>query len=200
MFEGRARCAVTVKSGHTLISDEAPGFAGGAGGTNAGPTPSGLLVAAFAADIPVMLARIASEIDLDIKAMSAKVSIEYSPRGIAGFPGYDPSMQKAVSDIWIVTGRRPLRSRSTISRRNTYAAARFMRCSRTAAAPWSRTGISSAVAEARHCAVIPAFLITGTHLSISLLRKRPIASGVWSASGGSSFPRSNSRLRTAASA
>ena len=61
VFEGRARCAVTIKSGHTLISDEAPGFAGGAGGTNAGPTPSGLLVAAFAADIPVMLARVHGE-------------------------------------------------------------------------------------------------------------------------------------------
>ncbi len=103
VFEGRARCAVTVKSGHTLISDEAPGFAGGAGGTNAGPTPSGLLVAAFAADIPVMLARIAREIDLEIKSMRARVSIEYSPRGIAGFPGYDPSMQKAISDIYIAT-------------------------------------------------------------------------------------------------
>jgi uncharacterized OsmC-like protein len=107
VFEGRARCAVTIKSGHTLISDEAPGFAGGAGGTNAGPTPSGLLVAAFAADIPVMLARIAREIDLDIKAMRAKVSIEYSPRGIAGFPGYDPSMQKAVSDIYVTTDGEP---------------------------------------------------------------------------------------------
>jgi uncharacterized OsmC-like protein len=107
MFEGRARSTVTIKSGHTLISDEAPGFAGGAGGTNAGPTPSGLLVAAFAADIPVMLARIAKEIDLDIKAMRAKVSIEYSPRGIAGFPGYDPSMRKAVSDIYITTNGEP---------------------------------------------------------------------------------------------
>jgi uncharacterized OsmC-like protein len=103
MFEGRARCTVKVKSGHTLVSDEAPGFQGGAGGENAGPTPSGLLVAAFAADIPVMLARIAREIDLNIKSMRAKVSIEYSPRGIAGFPGYDPRMQKAVSDIWIST-------------------------------------------------------------------------------------------------
>ena len=104
VFEGRAKCIVTIKSGHTLISDEAPGFAGGAGGTNAGPTPSGLLVASFAADIPVMLQRIANEIDLDIKAMRAKVSIEYSPRGIAGIPGYHPNISKAVSDIWIVTG------------------------------------------------------------------------------------------------
>jgi uncharacterized OsmC-like protein len=109
VFEGRARCAVTIKSGHTLISDEAPGFAGGAGGTNAGPTPSGLLVAAFAADIPVMLQRIANEIGLEIKSMKAKVSIEYSPRGIAGFVGYHPGMLKAVSDIWIVTnGPAPL--------------------------------------------------------------------------------------------
>ena len=39
--------------------------------------------------------------------MRAKVSIEYSPRGIAGFPGYDPSMQKAVSDIYITTDGDP---------------------------------------------------------------------------------------------
>lgn len=109
VFEGRARCTVTVKSGHTLISDEAPGFAGGAGGTNAGPTPSGLLAAAFAADIPVMLQRIANEIGLQIDAMRARVSIEYSPRGIAGFSGYTPSMLKAVSDIRVVTdGPEPL--------------------------------------------------------------------------------------------
>ena len=50
-----------------------------------------------------MLQRIANEIDLEIKSMRAKVSIEYSPRGIAGLPGYDPGMSKAVSDIWIVT-------------------------------------------------------------------------------------------------
>ena len=39
--------------------------------------------------------------------MRAKVSIEYSPRGIAGFPGYDPLMQKAVSDIYIATDGEP---------------------------------------------------------------------------------------------
>jgi hypothetical protein len=68
-----------------------------------------LLAAAFAADIPVMLQRIANEIGLEITAMRAKVSIEYSPRGIAGFPGYTPNMLKAVSDIWVVTdGPEPL--------------------------------------------------------------------------------------------
>jgi uncharacterized OsmC-like protein len=102
-FDGRARCSVTVKSGHTLIADEPPGFSGGAGGDNAGPTPSGLLAAAFAADIPVMLARIAGEIDLPIAAVRARVSIEYSPRGIAGFAGYLPAPSKAVSDIWLTT-------------------------------------------------------------------------------------------------
>lgn len=102
-FEGGARCTVIVKSGHTLVSDEAPGFAGGAGGSNAGPTPSGLLVAAFAADIPVMIHRVATEIGLAITSMRAKVSIEYSPRGIAGFAGYTPNMLNAVSDIWVST-------------------------------------------------------------------------------------------------
>lgn len=102
-FKGRAKCLITVKSGHTLISDEPAGFAGGAGGANEGPTPSGLLVSAFAADIPVMLQRIANERDFDIAAIRAKVSIEFSPRGIAGFAGYEPAPSKAVSDIWITT-------------------------------------------------------------------------------------------------
>jgi uncharacterized OsmC-like protein len=102
-FEGRAKCTVTIKSGQVLISDEPAGFAGGAGGTNAGPTPSGLLAAAFAADIPVMLARIASELDLSIGALRARVSIEFSPRGIAGFAGYEPAPSRAVSDIWVTT-------------------------------------------------------------------------------------------------
>jgi uncharacterized OsmC-like protein len=102
-FKGNAKCAITVKSGHRLVSDEPPGFAGGAGGDNEGPTPSGFLVSAFAADIPVMLQRIANELDLKIVSMRAKVSIEFSPRGIAGFPGYEPAPTKAVSDIWIAT-------------------------------------------------------------------------------------------------
>jgi uncharacterized OsmC-like protein len=106
-FEGRAKCTITTRSGHTLFADEPPGFAGGAGGDNAGPTPSGLLAAAFAADIPVMLARIASELGLTISAMRAKVSIEFSPRGIAGFPGYEPRMLKATSDIWIAPAADP---------------------------------------------------------------------------------------------
>ena len=103
VFEGRAKCTITTKSGHTLVADEAPGFVGGAGGDNAGPTPSGLLAAAFAADIPVMLQRIANELEIVVSAMRTKVSIEFSPRGIAGFPGYEPRMLKATSDIWITT-------------------------------------------------------------------------------------------------
>ena len=102
-FEGRAKCAIALKSGHTLISDEPAGFAGGAGGDNEGPTPSGLLVAAFAADVPVMLARIANELDLTIATMRARVAIEFSPRGIAGFAGYEPAPFKAVTDVWIKT-------------------------------------------------------------------------------------------------
>lgn len=103
-FEGRAKCRVETKSGHTIISDEPEGFAGGAGGRNEGPTPSGLLVSAFAADIPVILQRIANELEISISAIRARVLIEFSPRGIAGFPGYDPAPHKAVSDIWISTG------------------------------------------------------------------------------------------------
>jgi uncharacterized OsmC-like protein len=106
-FKGGAKCAITVKSGHKLMADEPAGFAGGAGGTNEGPTPSGFLVSAFAADIPVMLQRIGNELDLSIVAMRAKVSIEFSPRGIAGFAGYEPAPSKAVSDIWITTDAPP---------------------------------------------------------------------------------------------
>ena len=102
-FKGGAKCLITVKSGHTLMADEPAGFAGGAGGTNEGPTPSGFLVSAFAADIPVMLQRIANELDIKITGMRAKVSIEFSPRGIAGFPGYEPAPHKAVSDIRFTT-------------------------------------------------------------------------------------------------
>ena len=39
-----------LRRGHVLVSDEPAGFAGGAGGENAGPTPTGFLVAAFAAE------------------------------------------------------------------------------------------------------------------------------------------------------
>jgi uncharacterized OsmC-like protein len=102
-FIGGAKCAIRVKSGHALVADEPPGFAGGAGGTNEGPTPSGFLVSAFAADIPVMLQRIANELELAIVSMRSKVSIEFSPRGIAGFAGYEPAPFRAVSDIFVVT-------------------------------------------------------------------------------------------------
>jgi uncharacterized OsmC-like protein len=102
-FEGRAKCSVDTKSGHRLISDEPAGFAGGAGGGNEGPTPSGLLAAAFAADVPVMLARIAGELDINIASMRARVAIEFSPRGIAGFDGYEPAPFRAVTDVWIET-------------------------------------------------------------------------------------------------
>lgn len=102
-FRGGAKCAIKVKSGHELMADEPPGFAGGAGGTNEGPTPSGLLVSAFAADIPVMLQRIANELEISIVSMRSRVSIEFSPRGIAGFAGYAPAPFKSVSDIWVVT-------------------------------------------------------------------------------------------------
>lgn len=100
---GRAKCIIAVKSGHTLVSDEPAGFAGGAGGNNEGPTPSGLLASAFAADIPVMLQRIAGELGFPIAAIRARVCIEFSPRGIAGFPGYKPAPFRAVSDIWVDT-------------------------------------------------------------------------------------------------
>ena len=59
-------------------------------------------MAAFAADVPVMLARIANELDLTIAALRARVAIEFSPRGIAGFA--DTSRRRsAVTDVWITT-------------------------------------------------------------------------------------------------
>src|SRR3954467_14440891 len=54
-FKGKAKSVITLRDGHVMISDEPPGFAGGFGGENAGPTPTGFLVAAFVADIPAML-------------------------------------------------------------------------------------------------------------------------------------------------
>ena len=58
-FKGRAKSVITLRDGHVMIADEPPGFVGGFGGENAGPTPTGFLAAAFAADIPAMLNRIA---------------------------------------------------------------------------------------------------------------------------------------------
>lgn len=102
-FEGRARCAITVKGGHTLIADEPADLPGGLGGDNAGPTPLGYLVAAFAADIPVVLERIAREMQIVIDAMRAKATIVYNPRGIRGLTGYEATPYEAVSDIWLTT-------------------------------------------------------------------------------------------------
>jgi uncharacterized OsmC-like protein len=102
-FEGGARSVVTLKSGHVLVADEPPGFAGGAGGANAGPTPTGFLVAAFAADIPVVLQRIARERGIALDAIDARVTIAWNPRGVAGLDDIEPTPFEAVSDISIRT-------------------------------------------------------------------------------------------------
>jgi len=102
-FKGGAKSILTLRSGHVLVSDEPPGFAGGAGGDNAGPTPTGFLVAAFAADIPAMLNRIARELDMEIVSLRARVSIAWNPRGIAGEEGIEPTPFEAVSDIRLET-------------------------------------------------------------------------------------------------
>jgi uncharacterized OsmC-like protein len=102
-FRGGAKSVITLKSGHVLVSDEPPGFAGGAGGENAGPTPTGFLVAAFAADIPVILQRIAREKGIVLDAVTARVTIAWNPRGIAGIDDVSPTPFEAVSDIDILT-------------------------------------------------------------------------------------------------
>lgn len=102
-FRGGAKSIITLKSGHVLLADEPPGFAGGTGGENAGPTPTGFLVAAFAADIPAILNRIAREQGIEISALSARVEIAWNPRGIAGAEGIEPTPFEAVSDIRIET-------------------------------------------------------------------------------------------------
>lgn len=89
-FEGRARCVISVNGGHTLIADEPADLAGGLGGENAGPTPLGYLAAAFAADIPVILERIAREMQVRIDAMRARTTIVYNPRGIRGLRAMSP--------------------------------------------------------------------------------------------------------------
>lgn len=103
VFKGGAKSVITLKSGHVLVSDEPAGFAGGAGGENAGPTPTGFLVAAFAADIPVILQRIARERAISLQSIGARVSIAWNPRGIAGLDGVEPTPFEAVSDIRIRT-------------------------------------------------------------------------------------------------
>ena len=102
-FKGGARSVITLKSGHVLVSDDPAGFAGGAGGENAGPTPTGFLVAAFAADIPVILQRIAREQAISLQSIGVRVSIAWNPRGIAGLDGVEPTPFEAVSDIRIRT-------------------------------------------------------------------------------------------------
>lgn len=103
-FKGGAKSVITLKSGHVLVADEPAGFAGGAGGENAGPTPTGLLCAAFAADIPVMLQRIAREQGIALDAISARVTIAWNPRGIAALDDVSPTPFEAVSDITLRTG------------------------------------------------------------------------------------------------
>jgi uncharacterized OsmC-like protein len=102
-FKGSAKSVITLKSGHVLVSDEPAGFPGGAGGENAGPTPTGFLVAAFAADIPVILQRIAREKAISLQSIGVRVSIAWNPRGIAGLDGIEPTPFEAVSDIRIRT-------------------------------------------------------------------------------------------------
>ena len=101
-FAGGAKSVLTLRSGHVLVADEPAGFPGGAGGENVGPTPTGFLVAAFAADIPAMLNRIARELGVEIKSLRARVQIAWNPRAIAGIaPGVEPVPYEAVTDIWI---------------------------------------------------------------------------------------------------
>ena len=102
-FRGGAKSVVTLKSGHVLLADEPPGFAGGTGGDNAGPTPSGLLAAAFAADIAVILNRIALEQGIAIAELATRVEFAWNPRGIAGAEGVEPTPFEAISDIRIKT-------------------------------------------------------------------------------------------------
>ncbi len=102
-FQGGARSLITLKSGHVLIADEPPGFAGGTGGENTGPTPTGFLVAAFAADIPVVLQRIASAQGIALQSVRARVTIAWNPRVIAGLDDGEPTPFEAISDIEIRT-------------------------------------------------------------------------------------------------
>lgn len=102
-FKGGAKSVIALKSGHVLVSDEPAGFPGGAGGENAGPTPTGFLVAAFAADIPVILHRIARERGIALDAIRARVTIAWNPRGIAGLEDASPTPFEAVSAVTLTT-------------------------------------------------------------------------------------------------
>jgi uncharacterized OsmC-like protein len=107
VFQGGAKCVVTTRSGHVLLSDEPAGFPGGAGGANTGPTPTGLLASAFAADIPVMVQRIARELGIEIAGMRARVTIAWNPRVIAGIADGSPAPAEALSEIWLSTSAAP---------------------------------------------------------------------------------------------
>jgi hypothetical protein len=109
-FKGGAKSIVTLRSGHVLVADEPPGFAGGTGGENSGPTPTGFLAAAFAADIPAILNRIAREKGIEIVSLRAKVLFAWNPRTIAGLEPGDPIPFEAVTDIWISTRGGPAES------------------------------------------------------------------------------------------
>jgi uncharacterized OsmC-like protein len=102
-FQGGAKSRITLKSGHVLVADEPPGFAGGTGGQNTGPTPTGFLVAAFAADIPVVLHRVATAQGIELQSVQARVTIAWNPRVIAGLEDGTPTPFEAVSDIEIRT-------------------------------------------------------------------------------------------------
>jgi uncharacterized OsmC-like protein len=102
-FKSGAKSVITLRSGHVMVADEPPAFAGGVGGENAGPTPTGYLVAAFASDIPVMLTRISREAGIELQAIRVRVQIAWNPRGIAGVAGIPPIPFEAVSDIWLKT-------------------------------------------------------------------------------------------------
>ena len=109
-FKGGAKSIVTLRSGHVLVADEPPGFAGGTGGENSGPTPTGFLAAAFAADIPAILNRIAREKGIEIVSLRAKVLFAWNPRTIAGLEPGDPIPFEAITDVWISTRGGPAES------------------------------------------------------------------------------------------
>jgi len=107
VWHGGAKSVVTLKSGHVMVADEPPGFAGGAGGENVGPTPTGFLVAALASDVPSMLGRIARELAIELTGVEARVEIAWNPRGIAGEPGIAPIPFEARSEIRVRTSAAP---------------------------------------------------------------------------------------------
>ena len=63
-------------------------------------------ILAFAADIPVILQRIAREQGIVLDAISARVAIAWNPRGIAGLGDIPPTPFEAVSDITVRTAAR----------------------------------------------------------------------------------------------